>query len=56
VGGRHPRLLEAALIAVTAVWGATFVIVKEGVARVPVYPFNGARFVLAASASQRAGG
>jgi drug/metabolite transporter (DMT)-like permease len=33
---------------VTAVWGGTFVVVKESVARVPVYSFNGARFLLAA--------
>lgn len=40
--------LEAALIGVTVVWGATFVLVKEGVTRVPVYSFNGVRFLLAA--------
>jgi drug/metabolite transporter (DMT)-like permease len=30
------------------VWGATFVVVKQGVTRVPVFSFNGARFLLAA--------
>ena len=47
---RHPRRYawEAALIGITLVWGSTFVVVKEGVRRVPVYSFNGIRFGLAA--------
>ena len=32
----------------TAVWGVTFPLVKQAVDRVPVYSFNGARFLLAA--------
>jgi drug/metabolite transporter (DMT)-like permease len=35
------------LLAVTFVWGSTFVIVKEAVERLPVFPFNAWRFLLA---------
>lgn len=40
-----PALL---LVGVTAIWGWTFVIVKEAVARYPVVSFLGVRFLLAA--------
>jgi drug/metabolite transporter (DMT)-like permease len=47
---RHLRrhAWEAALVAVTIVWGSTFVMVKDGVARIPPYSFNALRFSLAA--------
>ena len=38
-----------ALVAVTFVWGATFVVVQEAVERVPVYTFNAWRFLIAAA-------
>lgn len=41
------RLAVPALVAVTAIWGATFVIVKNAVARMPVMDFLAWRFVLA---------
>jgi drug/metabolite transporter (DMT)-like permease len=41
------RLLELALIGVTAIWGLTFAMVKSAVEQVPVYSFNGVRFLLA---------
>jgi drug/metabolite transporter (DMT)-like permease len=43
------RALEAALIGVTAIWGVTFPMVKSAVEQVPVYSFNGVRFLLAAA-------
>lgn len=48
--GRHLRRYawEAGLIAVTLVWGSTFVLVKDGVERVPPASFNALRFSLAA--------
>lgn len=38
-----------ALIAVTAVWGWTFVLVKDAIAQYPTLPFLAVRFVLAAA-------
>jgi drug/metabolite transporter (DMT)-like permease len=40
---------ELALVAVTAVWGATFVMVREAVARVPPSAFIAVRFLAAAA-------
>jgi len=40
----------AGLVAVTFVWGASFVVVQEGVARLPVWAFNAWRFTIAAAA------
>lgn len=42
-----PRRATAALLAVTFVWGATFVIVKDAIALLPVLPFNAWRFLVA---------
>lgn len=39
----------AALLAVTAAWGATFVVVKDAVGRMPVMDFLASRFLLAAA-------
>ena len=41
-------MFGGALIAVTAVWGITFPLVKQAVEQVPPYSFNGVRFLLAA--------
>ncbi|HEX2029243.1 MAG TPA: DMT family transporter [Nitriliruptorales bacterium] len=38
-----------ALVAVTFVWGATFVVVQEAVERLAVFPFNAWRFAIAAT-------
>jgi drug/metabolite transporter (DMT)-like permease len=43
-----PGLAITALIAVTAVWGWTFLIVKDAIARMPVMDFLAVRFSLAA--------
>ena len=43
----HTTLATAALIAVTAVWGGTFVVVQDAVERMPVLPFLFWRFALA---------
>jgi drug/metabolite transporter (DMT)-like permease len=40
-------LVSSALVAVAAVWGATFVVVKDAVAAYPVYSFLGLRFAIA---------
>lgn len=40
----------AALVGVTAVWGSTFVVVKDAIARMPVMDFLAWRFVIAAVA------
>jgi drug/metabolite transporter (DMT)-like permease len=40
-------LVSSALVAVAAVWGATFVMVKNAVAAYPVYSFLGLRFAIA---------
>ncbi|OGO17622.1 MAG: permease [Chloroflexi bacterium RBG_16_50_11] len=42
-----PGLAITALVAVTAVWGWTFVIVKDAIARMPVMDFLAVRFTLA---------
>ena len=39
---------DLALLAVTAIWGSTFVLVKGAVARYPVFPFLMVRFAVAA--------
>ncbi len=39
--------LQLALVAVAAVWGSTFVIVKDAVADYPLYAFLGLRFLIA---------
>jgi drug/metabolite transporter (DMT)-like permease len=39
--------IPLALIGVAAVWGATFVVVKDAVARYPLYAFLGLRFAIA---------
>ena len=43
----HRLLLTAALVAVAAVWGATFVMVRDAVAVYPVFSFLGWRFAIA---------
>lgn len=40
-------LVSAALVAVAAVWGSTFVMVKDAVASYPVFSFLGLRFAVA---------
>ena len=47
-GRRTTVLATAGLIATTAVWGATFVVVKDAIAKVPVLDFLTLRFGLAA--------
>ena len=42
------RMAAAALIAVTAIWGWTFLIVKDAIAREPVMDFLAVRFTVAA--------
>lgn len=39
--------IQLALIGVAAVWGATFVVVKDAVSRYPLYAFLGLRFAIA---------
>ena len=39
--------IQAALVAVAAVWGGTFVMVKDAVSRYPLYSFLGWRFAIA---------
>ncbi len=46
----HHTLATLALVAVTAVWGGTFVVVRDAVAQMPVLPFLTWRFALAAAA------
>jgi len=49
-GGRAPLILYLlALLAVTAVWGWTFVLVKDAIATYPTLPFLALRFALAAA-------
>ena len=43
-------LADAALLLVTAIWGGTFVMVKDAVAVYPVFGFMAVRFTLAALA------
>lgn len=45
---RQQRLATLGLIAVTAVWGSTFVVVKDAVERMPVMDFLAWRFAIAA--------
>lgn len=42
--------IELALVAVAAVWGGTFVMVKDAVARYPFYGFLGLRFAIGVAA------
>ncbi|MCX7671289.1 MAG: DMT family transporter [Anaerolineae bacterium] len=44
------RLADAALLVVTAIWGGTFVMVKDAVAAYPVFSFLAIRFTIAAVA------
>ena len=46
-GGRRARLAEFALIAVAALWGATFVLVQDAVREMPVTTFLAYRFTVA---------
>jgi drug/metabolite transporter (DMT)-like permease len=46
--GSRQLLADAALLGVTAIWGATFVMVKDAVASFPVFSFMTLRFVFAA--------
>ena len=41
-------LALAALVAVTAIWGSTFIIVQDAVSQMPVMDFLGIRFTVAA--------
>jgi len=45
------RLATFALIVMTAVWGSTFVLIKDVVGRMPVADFLAVRFIVAAAAS-----
>ncbi len=49
-GRSAQRRWTLALVAVTFVWGATFVVVQEAVDRLPVFSFNAWRFAIAALA------
>lgn len=42
--------VQAALIAVAAVWGSTFVVVKDAVSQYPLYAFLSLRFLIAVAA------
>lgn len=46
--GNHQTLATLLLVAVTAVWGGTFVVVQDAVEQMPVLPFLFWRFALAA--------
>src|ERR671923_573396 len=46
---RRPALYVLLLLGVTAVWGWTFVLVKDAVAKYPTLPFLGLRFLIAAA-------
>jgi drug/metabolite transporter (DMT)-like permease len=46
-GGRRARLAELALVAIAAVWGATFVLVQDAVRELPVTTFLAYRFTSA---------
>lgn len=48
--GRKSALATLALLATTAVWGSTFVLIKDVVGRMPVADFLAVRFVVAAVA------
>jgi drug/metabolite transporter (DMT)-like permease len=45
---RQAQIATVALVAVTAVWGSTFVVVKDAVERMPVMDFLAWRFAIAA--------
>ncbi len=47
---RRQLLADIALLLVTLIWGATFVMVKDAVAAFPVFSFMAIRFTLAAAA------
>jgi drug/metabolite transporter (DMT)-like permease len=49
-GGQDPRRLIAqfSLVCITAIWGLTFVLVQDAIARTPVMSFLAERFMLAA--------
>ncbi len=47
---RRQLLADAALLLVTLIWGATFVMVKDAVSTFPVFSFMALRFTLAALA------
>ncbi|HPL30323.1 MAG TPA: EamA family transporter, partial [Anaerolineae bacterium] len=46
----HRLAADLALLLVTAIWGSTFVLVKDAVAHYPVLPFLALRFAVAAVA------
>jgi drug/metabolite transporter (DMT)-like permease len=46
--GKRLLLADAALLLVTIIWGATFVMVKDAISAFPVFSFMAVRFVLAA--------
>ena len=46
---RSSRLAFLSLLVVTAIWGSTFVLVKETIAKVPVMDFLAVRFIVAAA-------
>jgi drug/metabolite transporter (DMT)-like permease len=46
----RPGLAALALVAVTAVWGSTFIVIKDAVSRMPAADFLAVRFALAAAA------
>lgn len=46
---RPTAVWTAALVLIAFIWGSTFVVVQEAVARLPVFPFNAWRFTVAAA-------
>src|ERR1700737_3572059 len=46
---RRQALYVALLLCVTAIWGWTFVVVKDAIAEYPVLPFLAIRFLIAAA-------
>jgi drug/metabolite transporter (DMT)-like permease len=46
---------EPALVAVTAVWGSTFVLVRDAVAQVPPFTFIAYRFLAGMPVAERGG-
>ena len=49
-GQAHTRLAVVAVLAITAVWGSTFFMLKDTIERVPVLDFLAVRFLLATAA------
>ncbi|MGQ9683210.1 MAG: DMT family transporter [Anaerolineae bacterium] len=47
LSARRRLAADLALLSVTAIWGSTFVLVKEAVAQFPVLPFLAVRFAIA---------